>query len=155
MSKRFVIVVLALSMMFTLSGCIYVTIDEYYEIAHDTPEIESIALYMTSQEEDAQINELIETPVAEISPDDFDEFVDDLEKLPFVNGMYIMLAAMDPSFFFGDYVIKINYKNDDYELISNSSFQQVYYANGEIDDLHYSIDDTAWAGFLQKYFGIE
>ncbi|MBR4972390.1 MAG: hypothetical protein IKY59_05410, partial [Oscillospiraceae bacterium] len=71
MLRKAMIVILMIVILRSLTGCIPVIIDEYYEIYQETDQIKSIALYQRNDSPNAETNELNETPLAEIAPEDF------------------------------------------------------------------------------------
>lgn len=143
------IIVLALS----CSGCLHITIDEGYELKQDISQIKVIDLFYNSDE---NFNQTFESPLATLEASRFEAFVNDLETLPFVSKMTLVLfpVAVDPSDGFGQYTIRIEYQDGSYEMISDFGYQ-VYRSS---DDAHissdnYEIDDETWYDFLEKYFG--
>ena len=136
MLHKTIIVILVFVMLCSLTGCIPVITDEYYEIWQETDQIKSIALYERNDSNDAEHNELCETPLAEIGPEDFAEFVAELEGIYSKTGFYITIAAQDPSFYFDKYVIQIEYLNGDREFISNAGYQEVIEADGTYRGWH-------------------
>ena len=155
MLKKTVVVLLVIVLLCGLAGCIPVITDEYYEIYQEIDQIKSIALFELNDEEDAQTNELKETPLVEIAEEDFASLVADLEGMYSKTGFYITIAAQDPSFFFDKYVIRIDYMNGDQEFVSNGGFQEVVVVEGQNEGHFYDFDDEQWDAFLLKYFSIQ
>ena len=155
MLRKTMIAILVIVLVCSLTGCIPVTTDEYYDILQEHDQIKSIALYQRNDSPDAETNELCETPLAEIVPEDFAEFVAELEGIYSKTGFYITIAAQDPSFYFDKYVIQIDYLNGAQEFISNAGYQEVIEADGTDKGWHYSFDDGQWDAFLLKYFAIQ
>ena len=155
MLRKVMIVILMIVILYSLIGCIPVIIDEYYEIYQETDQIKSIALYQRNDSPNAETNELNETPLAEIAPEDFSEFVAELEGIYSSTGFYITIAAQDPSFYFDKYVIRIHYLNGDQEFISDGGYQEVMYSDETVDGSHYSFDDDQWDAFILKYFSVK
>ena len=155
MFKKITAAILLTILLYSLAGCIPVTLDEYYEISQETNQIQSIALYERDDSPGATINALKITPLAEISTEDFSSFVSELEMIYSKTGFYITIAAQDPSFYFDKYVVQIKYKNGNQEFVSDGGFQEIRDKNGKgIGASHYSFDDTQWANFLAKYFSV-
>ena len=146
MLKRFIVLAVAFALLCSLTGCFYVVFDRYYELAQDTDQITSIGIY-----EHTGDNKLSDTALASLDSAEFEGFVTALEKLPFKNAMVISLAASDPSFYFGKYVVKITYSNGAYELISDSDYQEYYDSNGVMDYHHYALSSDKWEKFLSTY----
>ena len=155
MLRKTMIAILVIVLVCSLTGCIPVTTDEYYDILQEHDQIKSIALYQRNDSPDAETNELCETPLAEIVPEDFAAFVADLEGMYSKTGFYITIAAQDPSFYFDKYVVRIEYLNGDQEFVSNLGYQEIRMASGAEKSWHYSFDDEQWGAFLLKYFSIQ
>ena len=150
MKKKLFLFLIVLTFTINLSGCFYVVFDKYYEIIQNNDQVTSIALYQTDHT--SYDNALLEPELARIDKEQFDAFITELEEIPFVNGMFIVIAAVDPNFSFSKYVIVIDYANGDREMISEG-YQEIHYESGKIDDRMYEIDEDPWYEFLQKYFG--
>ena len=155
MFKKTMIVFLVIIVACNLIGCIPVITDEYYEIYQEIDQIKSIALFELNDEEDAKVNELKETPLAEIAEEDFASLVSDLEGMYSKTGFYITIAAQDPSFYFDKYVIRIDYMNGDQEFVSSGGYQEVIVVEGSSKYYHYDFDNEQWDAFLIKYFSIQ
>ena len=155
MFKKTMIVFLVIIVACNLMGCIPVITDEYYEIYQEIDQIKSIALFELNDEEDAKVNELKETPLAEIAEEDFASLVSDLEGMYSKTGFYITIAAQDPSFYFDKYVIRIDYMNGDQEFVSSGGYQEVIVVEGSSKYYHYDFDNEQWDAFLIKYFSIQ
>ena len=155
MFKKTAVVLLVILLLCSLTGCIPVITDEYYEIYQEIDQIHSIALFELNDEEDAQINELKETPLVEIAEEDFASLVADLEGMYSKTGFYITIAAQDPSFYFDKYVIRIDYMNGDQEFVSSGGYQEIIVAEGNSKGYHYDFDNEQWDDFLLKYFSIQ
>jgi len=151
MFKKILVALLVFVSMCGITGCIPVITDEYYEISQETENIESIALYACDNTGD-ELNKLDEIPLASVQRDDFAAFVNELEGIYAKTGFYITIAAQDPSFCFGKYVVKITYQNGDQEFVSNGGYQELLTADGTGKGMHYSFDKTQWDALLQKYF---
>ena len=154
MLHKTIIVIFVIVMLCSLTGCIPVITDEYYEISQETDQIKSIALYERNDSNDAEHNDLCETPLTEIGAEDFAKLVAELEGIYSKTGFYITIAAQDPSFYFDKYVIQIDYLNGAREFISNAGYQKVIETDGTYKGWHYSFDDEQWDDFLLKYFAI-
>ena len=151
MQKKAAIIILVLSLLITLNGCIYAEVDREYELQQDVSEISTINIYV----DDEGNGYPPETPQMQIAPETFAGFVSDLQELPFTEGYLIVLAAVDPSFFFGRYTVEIIYHNGGYELISNQGYQEYYDATGDGRGRHYNCDPEIWEAFILKYLSVE
>ena len=151
MRRRLSALVLICALMLALSGCIVITLDEYYELAYDTDQIESIGIYTCGD-----ANVLSDEPLAVIDPDDFDTFVEELESLSFEKGMIITIAAVDPSFSFGDYTVQVVYTDGAIERISDFGYQEFQDAEGNERCSHYGLqNEEEWETFLNPYLSKE
>ena len=153
MKKRVLIFFLALVLVFSLSGCFSLNIPVSYALHEDVSNIEAITVYTYSWDNKEPCGELIGT----IAPSDFERFVSDLSNVPFAKEYLIMLipAAVDPYFGFGDYIVKVTYRDGAYELISECGNQKFYDASGEyVAGYRYTCEDIEWEGFLRKYVPI-
>ena len=151
MFRRLSALVLIIALMMSLSGCIVITLDEYYELAYDTNQIESIGIYARGD-----ANVLSDEPLAVIDPDEFDAFVGELESLSFEENKIITIAAIDPSFSFGDYIIQVVYTDGAVERISNFGYQEFQDAAGNEQCSHYGLqNEEEWEIFLNPYLSGE
>ena len=151
MLRKVFVFVLVVILSINLSGCIPIILDEYYEISQPMDQIQSIAIYARSYEEDAEYNELCETPLVIIPQEDFSGFIAELEAVYCKDVIFITIAAVDPSFYFGDYVVQIDYIDSSQEFVSNAGFQYTEGADGSVDLSHYSYDRDQWDAFISKY----
>ena len=63
-----------------------------------------------------------------------------------------MLAAVDPSFHYGDWVVRLNYTDNYYELISSGGYGEIYDNNDEVVDTnHYGCEDDEWESFVTQF----
>ena len=138
---------LILAILWTCPGCCVITLDEGYELYHSFEEFSSVGLYNGDGEEASNC------VLAQLQPSQYAAFQRDLEALPFEDQFLLIPGAVDPSFDFGEYVVRIDYKDGSYELISDCGFQILYSQEAEYGrSAHYSISDMAWYTFLSSYF---
>ena len=115
-------------------------------------DLSSIQIYKISDPEDrvSGFHETID-PIATLDPSRHSEFLDGLAKLKFSDTI-ILLAASDPSFNYGAYVVRLNFTDGSFRLISDSGYGETYDANGEyLTSDHYNCDDEDWMALLTPY----
>ena len=147
--RRIMIVIFAFILAMICTGCFVITLDEYYEIHQDVTQIQSISIHSCSDGET-----LSDDPIIILEDEQFQPFIEDIEALPFRDKFLLILAAVDPSFQYGDYVIRIVYQDTSIELISNFGFQLYQGADGSYHAPHYEINHELWLEFLEKYIDI-
>ena len=138
------------------SGCITVPVGAE-KIAASPEEIVSIEVYYFEDaiyREDGQWmkysyqdGEEIRTsyeaePIASVKQEDYAQFIADYEELPFTM-TFIIFAAMDPSWYYMGYVVKVT-TEDTYYLYTSQAGGSMAYCKDEI-----------WEEFLKKYIGEE
>lgn len=149
--KRIALFILTVIVMCTLTSCIIIPVYENFEIDADT--VASIAIYDLCQS-DSLYGGFVETetPIYEIPTEKNTDFLNDLSKIRFSDHIVIVLAAIDPSFYYDVWTIRINYTDGSFELISSDGFGQTYDNNGEvIDSHHFGCDQEEWWTFIGKY----
>ena len=150
--KRFFLLSITFVLTFVcLTGCIIIPLYKNYEIPADT--VSSIEIYNTSQCEVAY-SEFFKTEPAvyQIPDDQTADFLSDLSQIRFSDAIVIVLAAMDPSFYYGEWVTRINYTDGTYEMISCAGYGETYDQNdNHIKSHHYGCDDDEWNNFIGKY----
>ena len=136
-----------------LSGCIVIPRYERFDIAEDT--VSSIEIYDLRECGDrfggAGFLET-ETPVYEIPQEKKADFLKSLYNIRFTNHIVIIIAAVDPSFSYGEWVARINYTDGRYELISCQGYGETFNESGELVSWnHFGCDDDEWNGFIGEY----
>ena len=133
------------------TSCIVIPLYEHFEIDVDT--VASIEIYDLCMV-DSLGGAFLETeaPVYEIPAEEKADFLNDLSKIRFSDVILIVLAAVDPSFCYGEWTVRINYTDGSYELISPDGYGEVFDSNGEVTDAHhYGCDQEEWTSFIGKY----
>ena len=143
---------LVLAMVISLTGCIVIPIHKRYDDI-DREQVASVDVYDLRNSESHYSNFLeTETAVYTLSEDQLDGFFSDLANIRFTDNLIITIAAVDPSFYYGDWVVRINYADGSYSLISCSGYGETYDANGQvIDSNHFGCDDDEWEQLVGKY----
>ncbi len=144
--KSFLTLLLLLGVLLSLSGCIVLTFEKYYDDI-DREKLSSVEFF------DLRNGQTLLDPSAHILPaEEADPFLDDLAKIRFEDKMVIVLAAVDPSFEWGEWVVRLNYTDGTYTLISNKGYGASYDANDKnIDTNHYGCADEEWYTLIEKY----
>ena len=80
------------------------------------------------------------------------DFLSDLSNIQFSDTIIIAIAAVDPSFYYDDWVTRINYTDGSFSLISCDGFGESYDANDQVTDRnHFGCDNDEWKQFIGKY----
>ena len=160
MIKKILAVLLFCSVCLSLSGCIYWETSTSYELMHDVSHISCIRIYDTYTNDVSydyrDPNEPCVDLIGEIPSDQISAFVDDLTGLSFVDQHFILLfpVTYDPNFYYGPYIVKVEYEDGSCELISEC-IQYKFYANEKYPySYDYSVEWDAWLDFLQKYVDV-
>ncbi len=143
--------ILLLATMSALTGCIITTVHKEFEIDADT--VSFIEIYDLC-EIDSLYGDFVKTatPVYEIPDEKVSDFLSDLAEIRFSDSTVIALVAMDPSFYYDGWTVRINYTDGSYELISCDGFGQTYDKNGEeTDSHHFGCDNEEWWAFISQY----
>ena len=150
--KRIVLLTISIILsMCCLSSCIIIPIDHHFEI--DASTVLSIQIYDLCEFDgySSQFCET-ETPVYEISAEQNEDFISDLNSIEFTDYIIIVLAAIDPSFNYHTWTARINYSDGTYELISDGGYGETYDSNNEwVSSHHWSCDAAEWEAFIGKY----
>ena len=162
--KKIIIVVLLISLVSTLlTGCIQWETSEKYELLQDITNIKSIRVHQDNYEEFEEANGRIynysdpDEPcgqlLGEIPSDQFAAFAEELTGLSYVEPHLIILfpVAYDPNFYYGNYIVKIEYHDGSCELISDI-IQRKFAVNEKYPSTtDYNANEEAWLAFLEKW----
>ena len=151
MKKIILSVMVSILLLSVLTGCIVIPLRHNFEINAD--EVESVDIY-DLREVDTLYGDFVETekPVYKIPADKNVEFLSELSKIEFSDSIVIVLAAVDPSFYYGEWTVRINYTDGSFELISSHGFGERFDKNGEIADTHHwGCDSEEWHEFISNY----
>ena len=161
--RKIISVMLLLSLVCVcFTGCISWETPVKYELMHDVSEILSIRIYCTDDGSDVVYNysdpdDPCRILIGEIPSEHYSNFVEELVGLSFSESHMILMVPLpiDPNFYYGKYLVKVEYIDGRCELISNPLSYQ-FEANGDISKLiRYSIDRELWLSFLQNWVDIE
>ncbi len=150
--KRIILLTLTLVLvMITLPSCIMIPLHKSFEI--DTATVSSIEIYDLYGVDNSG-GEFVktETPVYKIPEENHSDFLSDLSEIQFSDTIIIMIAAIDPSFYYDQWTVRINYTDGSFELISCGGYGESFDENGEYTNSHhYGCDDEEWSAFIGKY----
>lgn len=150
------IVSLLLGLSIQLTGCIVIPNYKYYDDI-DTANVTSVQIY-DLRNVDVRDSRILDThePVYTLSPEQLESFWDDLASIRFNDPLIITIAAIDPSFGYDVWVVRINYADNTFSLISSGGFNQTFDENNQaIDSNHYNCDDEEWNKFIGRYLPAE
>lgn len=143
---------LILSLMFLLSGCISVPVYKNYDF--DPEDVASVEIYdlRKSDEYRSGFHEKAES-VYTIPSEDLADFLSDLADIRFSKSKIIFtIAAVDPSFYFGEWVVRVNHPDGSFDLISCDYYNEHYDQKGKcIGNTHFGCDNELWVEFLKTH----
>ena len=143
--------IITVLLLCTLTSCIMIPTYKHYKISADT--VSSIAVYDLRQSE-SHYSDFLETesPVYELPEEKIADFLGDLSEIRFSDTIIITIAAVDPSFVYDDWTVRVNYTDGSYELISCDGYGEVYDKNGEkTDSHHFGCEQEVWSALIEKY----
>ena len=145
---------LLIALVLSLSGCIVIPMTTYYDLNSD--EVESISFYdLRESVWDDYPGEFIinNTEPTFILPTNRNRvFLRDFADLRFTDSIIITLAAMDPSFAYGDWVVRIDFTNGESTCYSCFGYGATYAADGtRLSMTHYSCEKEELELLLKKY----
>ena len=150
--KRFRLILLVLIISVSLCGCIIIPLSEHYEFT--AAEVTSIQFIDFRDPEITVGPELCE-PVYTIPEGQKADFLADFSELEFSDTLVITIAAVDPSFSYGDWVVRINFTNGQYSFYSSAGYGETFDAAGEcISTTHYSCEDEELEALISQYYEI-
>jgi len=159
--KKIVLTLILLSLIcISFSGCIHWETSVDYELLHDVSNVQSIRIYSS---DDSEIAYDYSDPVdpcgdllGEIPSDRFAVFTEELTGLSFTESHLIILfpAAYDPNFYYGNYIVKIEYYDGSCELISDCIQRQFRLNEKYPDTIRYGVEMESWLDFLQNWVNI-
>ena len=149
--KRLVLLTITVLMISTLASCVVIPLHKRFEI--DTNTVASIEIYDLCESDSLYGGFLkTETPVYEIPEEKVANFLNDLSNIRFSDTIIITIAAVDPSFYYDDWTVRINYTDGSYELISCDGYGETFDENGEnTDSHHFGCDQNEWWMFIAQY----
>ena len=144
-------VALLSSLLLVLSGCISVPVYKNHTFSHD--DVASVSIY-DLRESDTHYSGFHEKqePVYTVPQEQLDDFLTDLSDIRFSDSIIIFtIAAVDPSFTFDDWVVRVNYKDGSFDLISCDYYNEQYDENGNCTDRdHFGSDNEFWNDLIKE-----
>ena len=154
--KTFMFAILAIVLIVSLSSCIIIPLIKYYDIS--TEDVISVQFYDLRNSESSHYSGFDENikPAYTIPEEEKEEFLDDFSKLKFSDAIVIVLAAIDPSFYYCDWIVRINFSNGQYTFYSCGGYGETFDSEGKcISSTHFSCDDEELENLIGKYYEIE
>lgn len=151
--KRLALAMLALALLVVLSGCIIIPVSKYYRISPE--EVTSVQFYDLRNEETVISYHFEKNydPAYTLPEKDIEAFLSDFSELRFSKTILIVPAAVDPSFSYGNLVVRINFSDGKYTLYSSAGFGETFDAKGEcISTSHYGCDEEDLESLVNKYY---
>lgn len=140
----------------SLSGCIIIPLTKHYDIPAE--EVESVQFYDLRNPELSHYSGFDTSiePIFTVPEENKEEFLDDFSKLKFSDYIIIVLAAIDPSFYYGDWVVRVNFTNDQYTFYSCGGYGETFDSEGKcISYTHFSCDNEELENLVGEYFETE
>ena len=145
---------LLLAMTLCLSGCMIIPISAYYVIPPG--DVVSVQFYdlsglptwdvtfgfdMTEQE-----------PFFVLPEEDKTAFLEDFSHLEFSDTILLVLAAIDPSFSYGRYVVRIDFTDGDFTYYSTIGYGESYDREGNFkSSTNFSCDEDELVALMERY----
>ncbi len=80
----------------------------------------------------------------------------DFSKVKFSDTIIIVLASIDPSFYYGEWVIRINFTDGLYSFYSCGGYGETYDAEGDrVSTTHFSCDYDVLENLISDYYDFE
>ena len=160
MKKIIVSIILWSLICISLIGCIHWETSVTYELMYDISEIKSIRIYGSDFSEGvydySDRNDPCKELLSEIPSEEFALFAEELTALSFVESHMILLIPVTygTNFYYGNYIIKVDYCDGSCELISDM-IQRQFIANKQHPDVtKYQTTHESWLAFLQNWADI-
>ena len=151
-TKRVLFLILLCFMtLASLTSCIAIPMHKHYDI--DPKEVSSIEIYDLC-ETDSLYGKFhkTETSVYEIPKEKNADFLSELSDIEFSDTLLITIIPSDPSFYYDEWTVRVNYTDGSYELISCDYYGQTYNPNGEVtDEHHFGCERDEWRAFVEQY----
>lgn len=154
--RSFAAALMVLVLIVSLSGCIIIPLSKHYDISAE--EVASVQFYDLRNQESTAYSGFDKTqqPVYTVPQEQTEEFLNDFSNLRFSDTIIIVLAAIDPSFSYGDWVIRINFSDGRYSFYSSRGYGETRDAESNfISSTHFSCDDEDLENLISKYYNIQ
>ena len=120
-------VILVIHLLITLTGCIIIPQYQRFDIDVDT--VISIEIYDLSLCENSSFGSSFletESPVYMLPDKQIVNFLKDLADIRFSDTLFITIFAVDPSFYYDDWTVRINYNDGSFQLISCDGYGETF-----------------------------
>lgn len=88
--------------------------------------------------------------------DQIEDFLNDFAQLEFTDYIIITIAAVDPSFNYGKWVVRINFTDGSYVMHSCGGYQESFNSSGElVESNHYECELEDLEELIGKYYAFE
>ena len=150
--KKLLSIPMILCIIFSLTGCIIIPRYKHYDDI-DVEKVSAIEIYGIHKSERITGSDVnADTLAYSLDENEFSDFLNKLSKIQFKDYILIVPGAVDPSFSYGNYVVKIKYNNGNYILISDGGFGESFDADGnEISSNHFGCDTEKWENLIFDY----
>lgn len=153
--KLLVLAAVVLSLTVCLSGCIIVPLHKYYKIPYE--EVAAVQFY-DLRNGHSTYNDFRHTvdPVYTLPEEEIADFLNGFSKPEFTDTVVIALASVDPSFSYGEWVVRIDFTDKSYTFYSCAGYGETFDAGGNlIDSTHFGCDCDELAELINRYYPIE
>lgn len=149
--KLLILLVLIIILSVSLAGCIIIPLRKHYTNSAD--EVSCIRIYDLRGSGSVASGFHEDTPEFTLPDEQINEFLTDFSNIMFRDSIVIVLAAIDPSFDYGAWVVEIVFSDGSYSFYSTAGFGETFDADGKrIDTNHYSADDEDFQNLIDKYY---
>lgn len=150
--KKLLSILMILCIIFSLTSCIIIPRYKHYDDI-DVEKVSTIEIYGIHKSERITGSDVnADTLAYSLDENEFSDFLNKLSKIQFKDYILIVPGAVDPSFSYGNYVVKIKYNNGNYILISDGGFGESFDADGNrIDKNHFGCDTEKWENLIFDY----
>lgn len=150
--KKLILIVLICILSVSLTGCIIIPLRRHYTYSAD--EVSCVCFYDLRESESSESGFYKEeTPIFTLPDEQTKEFLTDFSKITFKDSIVIVVAAVDPSFCYGPWVVEIVFTDGSYSFYSTGGFGEKFNANGErVRTNHFSADDEDLEKLIGKYY---
>lgn len=154
--KLFAVMLVVTTLITSLSGCIIIPISKYYDISAE--DVLSVQFYDLRNDKDAQLPgfDKIYDPVFTLPEDSNEAFLEAFSELRFSDTLVFVIAAIDSSFSYGDWVIRINFSDGSYTFYSCGGYGETYDADGKyITSTHLSCEIDELEELIGSFYEIK
>ena len=146
---------LTITFLCMLTGCWSMPKEMYYS-DFDREQIVSIDVYDCSEEvnhhQPVNTRTLLDrNPLFSLDDSQIDPFLQDLSEIRFYDEGGLLIGAVDPSFNFGKWVVKIGFTDGSYWYLSDRSYCAKENSDGSGSAQHLHPDSEEWEALIKQY----